>query len=122
MMAGGLVIEGEGVEVVGVGGEADTDDAGMLGGAGDVVDPVEGRCDGLGPGGRRGAVGGVEGVGEEGVLDVGGGELEVLLLMFETEDDAALGFVLGMTTEEAPDGGVDESTTLAEYQPHPAYN
>ena len=38
-------------------------------------------------------VGGVEGVGEEGVLDVGGDEFEVLLLVFEAEGDAADGFV-----------------------------
>ena len=40
-------------------------------------------------------VGGVEGVGEEGVLDVGGDELEVLLLVLEAEGDAAGGFVFG---------------------------
>ena len=57
--------------------------------------------------GRRGTVGGVKRVGEEGVLDVGGGELEVLLLVLEAEDDAALGFVFRMTTEEALDGRVD---------------
>jgi hypothetical protein len=49
----------------------------------------------------------VEGVGEEGVLDVGGGELQVLLLVLEAEDDAALGFVFGHVGEEALDGGVD---------------
>ena len=57
--------------------------------------------------GRRGTVGGVKRVGEEGVLDVGGGELEVLLLVLEAEDDAALGFVFGHVGEEALDGRVD---------------
>ena len=51
-------------------------------------------------------VGGVEGVGEEGVLDVGGDEFEVLLLVLEAEDDAAGGFVF-RAIEEAFDGGVD---------------
>ena len=41
-------------------------------------------------GGRK--VGGVEGVGEESVLDVGGDEFLVLLLVVEAEDDAAGGF------------------------------
>ena len=57
--------------------------------------------------GRCGQVGGVERVGEEGVLDVGGGELEVLLLVLEAEGDAAEGFVFGRVGEEALDGGVD---------------
>ncbi len=34
------------------------------------------------------AVGGVKRIGEEGVLDVGGSQLEVLLLVLEAEDDA----------------------------------
>ena len=57
------------------------------------------------------AVGGVERVGEEGVLDVGGDELLVLLLVLEAEGDAADGFgvggVLGLGFEQAGDGGVD---------------
>ncbi len=52
-------------------------------------------------------VGGVEGVGEEGVLDVGGDELLVLLLVLEAEGDAAGGFVLDGVLEERGDGGVD---------------
>ena len=45
--------------------------------------------------GVRARVGGVERVGEEGVLDVGGDEFEVLLLVLEAESDAAEGFVFG---------------------------
>ncbi len=91
------------VEVGGVGGDAD------LGEAGGEGDPVEGwggelRCRGS-VGGFE--VGGVEGVGEEGVLDVGGDEFQVLLLVLEAEDDAAGGFVFDGMLEEAVDGGVD---------------
>ena len=49
----------------------------------------------------------MERVGEEGVLDVGGGELEVLLLVLQAQDDAALGFVFGHVGEQALDGRVD---------------
>ncbi len=51
----------------------------------------------------------MEGVGEEGVLDVGGDELLVLLLVLEAEGDAAegLGVGRGGALEEAGDGGVD---------------
>ena len=52
-------------------------------------------------------VGGVEGVGEEGVLDVGGDEFLMLLLVLEAEGDAAGGFVFEGMLEEAVDGGVD---------------
>src|ERR1039457_7596647 len=77
------------------GGEAD------LGEAGGEGEPVEGWGDGVwirktgcrGGGGRK--VGGVEGVGEESVLDVGGDEFLVLLLVVEAEDDAAGGFGVG---------------------------
>ncbi len=115
-VAGALVVEGEGVEVVGVGGVADFDEAGRERRAGSEAEPVERRRHGLGwmrtsggfgLGGSGGLVGGVEGVGEEGVLDVGGGEFEMLLLVLEAEDDAALGFVLGNAAEETGDGRVD---------------
>ena len=115
-MARGFVVEGEGVDIVWVGRCADADDAGTGGGAGSEADPVERRGDAVGTGGdlvwlrRREAVGGVERVGEEGMLDVGGGEFEVLLLVFETEDDAALGFVFGHVGEETLDGRVDVAT------------
>src|ERR1039458_751448 len=77
------------------GGKADL---GEVGGEGD---PVEGWGDGVwirktgcrGGGGRKG--GGVEGVGEESVLDIGGDEFLVLLLVVEAEDDAAGGFGVG---------------------------
>ncbi len=46
-------------------------------------------------------------VGEEGVLDVGGDELLVLLLVLEAEGDAAGGFVFEWVLEEAVHGGVD---------------
>ena len=60
----------------------------------------DGRCGGF-------EVGGVERVGEEGVLDVGGDEFLVLLLVLEAEGDAAGGFVLGeWCVEESGDGGV----------------
>ena len=54
-------------------------------------------------------VGGVERVGEEGVLDVGGDELLVLLLVLEAEGDAAGGFGVDgdRLLEQAGDGGVD---------------
>ena len=50
-------------------------------------------------------------VGEERVLDVGGDELLVLLLVLETEGDAgerrAVGGILGRCLEQSGDGGVD---------------
>jgi hypothetical protein len=53
----------------------------------------------------------VEGVGEESVLDVGGDEFLVLLLVVEAEDDAAGGFgvggELGCGFEESGDRRVD---------------
>ncbi len=49
----------------------------------------------------------MEGVGEEGVLDVGGDELLVLLLVLEAEDDAAGGLVLYGLLQEAGHGCVD---------------
>lgn len=108
-VARGFVVEGEGVEGVGVGGDAGSYDAGVLGGAGGEVEPVEGWghavADGWGGGERE--IGGLERVGEEGVLDVGGGQLEVLLFVLEAEDDAALGFVGCDVGEEALDGGVN---------------
>ena len=64
----------------------------------------------LGGGRRRLEIGGVERVGEEGVLDVGGDEFLVLLLVLEAEGDAADGFGVGGIGggfEEAGDGGVD---------------
>ena len=62
--------------------------------AGVEGDPVEGWGGDFAAGLVGGfEVGGVEGVGEEGVLDVGGDEFEVLLLVLEAEDDAAGGFV-----------------------------
>ena len=89
MWRGALVVEGEGGGVGGVGGDAD------FGEAAGEVDPVEGRGDGARSGGLVGGfeVGGVEGVGEEGVLDVGGDEFLVLLLVLEAEGDAAEGLV-----------------------------
>jgi hypothetical protein len=107
-VAGRLVVEGKDVEIVRIGGDADLDDAGMRGRTGGEAEPLEGRGDdvgGLAQGG--GAVGGVEGVGEEGVLDVGGEEFEVLLFVLEAESDDAEGLVLGGVLEEAADGGVD---------------
>jgi hypothetical protein len=53
----------------------------------------------------------VERVGEEGVLDVGGDQFLVLLLVFQAEDDAADGFgvgrVFGLSAKQLDDGGVD---------------
>ncbi len=112
-VARGLVVEGEGVDFVGIGRGADADDAGAGGGARGEADPVERWSNGVRGGGKlilwgwSEAVGGVKRVCEEGVLYVGGGQLEVLLLVLEAEDDAALGFVFGRTTEEALDSGVD---------------
>ena len=91
-VAWSLVVEAEFVRRVGVGigREADLGEAGVEG------DPVEGRGDVVGVGCGRGfAVGRVERVGEEGVLDVGGDELLVLLLVLEAEGDAAGGFGVG---------------------------
>jgi hypothetical protein len=105
-VARGFVVEGKDLEVGRVGGDADVDDAGMLGGAGGEAEPFEGRRYEVRRG-NGGGVGGVEGVGEEGVLDVGGGELEVLLFVFEAEGDGAEGFVLGGVLEETTDGCVD---------------
>ena len=102
LVAGGLVVEGEGGVVGGVGGDADGDES-----AGEA-DPflrwgergAGGRC-------RRSEESGVERIGEEGVLDVGGDEFEVLLLVLEAKDDAASGFVFERVLEERSDGGVD---------------
>ena len=94
-MTRGLVVEGEGFGCVRGGRKAD------LGEAGGEGDPVEGWGDGVGiretgrGGGGGREVGGMEGVGEEGVLDVGGDELLVLLLVVEAEGDAADGFGIG---------------------------
>ncbi len=49
----------------------------------------------------------MERVGEEGVLDVGGDELLVLLLVLEAEGDAAGGFVFEGMLHEGDHGGVD---------------
>ena len=107
-MAGRLVVEGEDVEMIGIGGDADFGDAGVGGGAGSEAEPLEGgRDDVSGLTGGGGAVGGLEGVGEECVLDVGGGEFEVLLFVLEAQGDGAEGFVLGGVLEQAADGGVD---------------
>ena len=107
-VAGRLVVKGKDVKIVGIGSDADLDDAGVRGRAGGEAEPFQGRGDDVGGlAGGGGAVGGVEGVGEEGVLDVGGGELEVLLLVLEAEGDGAEGLVLGGVLEEAADGGVD---------------
>ena len=83
-----------------------------MGEAGGEGNPVEGWGDGVGcrgGGGRK--VGGVEGVGEESVLDIRGDEFLVLLLVVKAEDDAAGGFgvggELGCGFEEAGDVGVD---------------
>ena len=43
------------------------------------------------------------------VFGLDDGELKVLLLVFEAEDDATLGFVFGHVGEKALDGGVDVS-------------
>ncbi len=51
----------------------------------------------------------MQGIGEERVLDVGGDELEVLLLVLKAERDAAGGFVFDGMLEESGDGGVDVS-------------
>ncbi len=77
-VARGLVVEGEGVDFVGIGRSADADDAGAGGGARGEADPVERWSDGVRGGGKlilwgwSEAVGGVKRIGEEGVLDVGG--------------------------------------------------
>ncbi len=105
-MARGLVVEGEG----------------LRGSAGSGVTPISmrpgakliqssgGAMPGPGCQARRWleAVGGVERVGEEGVLDVGGDEFQVLLLVLEAEDDAADGFVV-----DAGAGGASEERAMA---------
>ena len=87
LVAGGFVVEGEGIEIGGVRGDADVDEAGG------EVDPAKGGGDG--GAGLPASVKkrGMERIGVEGVLDVGRGEFEVLLLVLEAEDDAADGFV-----------------------------
>ena len=46
-------------------------------------------------------------IGEEGVLDVGGDQFLVLLLVLEAERDAARGFVLQRMLHQDGHGGVD---------------
>ena len=103
-VAGGLVIEGEGGGIGGVGGDTDVGKTAGIGeegggkrGFGGTAPAHDhppfaalggGDGGGLVEGGGY-AVGGVERVGEEGVLDVGGDELEVLLLVLEAQGDAA---------------------------------
>ena len=92
-VAGGFVVEGEGVGRGGVGGDADFDEAGSGWGE---DGPGRGRqalpCPAALSVGVE--IGGVEGIGEEGVLDVGGDELLMLLLVLEAEGHAADGFVV----------------------------
>ena len=52
-------------------------------------------------------VGGLEGIGEEGVLDVGEEEFLMLLFVMEAEDEAGFGFWRRIMGEEGVDGGVD---------------
>ena len=97
-----LVVEDEGGGRGWVRGDADLDEAGV------EVDPFDGRSDGFVlPLGGGFEVGGVERVGEEGVLDVGGDELLMLLLVLEAEGDAAGGFVFEGMLEEAGHRGID---------------
>ncbi len=100
-VARGLVVEGEGVSGCGVEGEAD------LGEASGEVYPVERRGDGLVLLRRGFEVGRVERIGEEGVLDVGGDEFLMLLLVLEAEGDAARGLVFEGMLHEGNHGGVD---------------
>jgi len=107
LVLGGLVVEGEGGWVGrvsgGIGSGADVDKSGA------EVDPGDGRGDAAA--GLPDAVmkRRVKGIGVEGVLDVGGDEFEVLLLVMEAQGDALAGFVgeVARGFEEGGDGGVD---------------
>jgi hypothetical protein len=103
LVARGLVVEGEGVGGGWIESEAN------LGEAWGEADPFDwGGDDGLGLEGTRGGkIAGVERVGEESVLDVGGDEFLVLLLVFEAEDDALDGVAFYCFLQEAGHAGVD---------------
>ena len=89
-VARSFVVETEGVRWVGLGGEAN------LGQSGGEGDPVERGSDAVGGGFcGEGAVGRMKRVGEQGVLDVGGDQLLVLLLVFEAKAYTTTGLDAG---------------------------
>ena len=107
-VAGGLVVEGEGGGGGGVEGEADLYNSRAARNCRIEGDPFERGGDDFSLSRRGGfEVGGVEGVGEESVLDVCGDELLMLLLVFEAQGDAAGGLVFEGMLEERGHGGVD---------------